>query len=263
MALLDKPVIVFSPGAWHPASAYNGFFKALESAGYPTPKAITYPSLTSKEPEKTTCAEDAECVRHEIMPLVEEGKDVIVLMHSYGAQPGSAGAHGLSKKARMREGKHGGVLGLIVFSGFIINEGLSCAGSMGGALPPWVKMDHPSAGYSYPDDPVKMFCAGCDPEGAKQMTSHVTAHAWPAFFSPQPANAWAEADFQGCFAYIVLTEDIALPKIGQETMLQYSGQSWEIEELQASHNAPFLDQTQKSLDLIERLVGKFRRVVAE
>ena len=147
-----KPTIVFVPGAWFRAAAYAKFLDALGAAGYPV-VASDYPSInpTIAHPH-VDCGTDTSHLRQTVLlPLVEQQhRDVVLIMHSYGGMPGAGAAHGLGSASRTHAGKHGGVLGLIMFSGFIVAGGNSCAGSMGGDIPPWVLKDNvsPSKGGS-------------------------------------------------------------------------------------------------------------------
>ena len=48
---------------------------------------------------------------------------MVLLMHSYGGSPGNGSAVGLSKKERERDGKKGGVVGLVLVSAYVAKEG--------------------------------------------------------------------------------------------------------------------------------------------
>lgn len=135
-----KPTVLLVPGAWLRSSTYHAFLNLLQAAGYPTLYA-SYPSLDPADPFTADCAADSLSVRAKVLlPLIEaQGKDVVLVMHSYGGIPGSVAAHGLDKVQRMKEGRQGGVLGLIFVSGFVVEEGASVADGQGGSLPPWVK----------------------------------------------------------------------------------------------------------------------------
>lgn len=139
---MSKPTVAVVPGAWIPQHFYSPYMHTLEQAGFET-RYAGYPSLEPKDPLTADCATDAEAVRTILQPLVEtEGKDVVLVMHSYGSMPGCAAAKGLSKTERRMAGKLGGILGMILFSAFLVPEGLSCAGAQGGALPPWILLDN-------------------------------------------------------------------------------------------------------------------------
>lgn len=48
---------------------------------------------------------------------------MVLLMHSYGGSPGNGSAVGLSKEERERDGKKGGVVGLVFVSAYVAKEG--------------------------------------------------------------------------------------------------------------------------------------------
>lgn len=133
--------ILFVPGAWITKAFYEPFLQALTIAGYDV-RYGGYPSLDPKDPSTTDCHADTEAITAVLRPLVEdEGKDVLLFMHSYAGMPGAAAATGLAKSQRTQEGKVGGVIGLLFLGAFVVPEGLSCAGLQGGNLPPWILLD--------------------------------------------------------------------------------------------------------------------------
>jgi pimeloyl-ACP methyl ester carboxylesterase len=141
---MSKPTIVFLPGAWLPESCYSPFISALKKEGFPV-HYTQYPSLNPSAEYilDADCQRDAIAIRNQaIKPLIEDqGQDVVLFMHSYASMPGSAAARGFSKTERVRDGKPGGVVGLICIAAFLVPEGLSCAGLQGGNLPGWILVD--------------------------------------------------------------------------------------------------------------------------
>lgn len=136
------PSILVIPGAWHPSSLYKGLADELEQTGFPTSTA-NLPSLNSAEPENATCVADSDSIRETLSALIEkEGKDVILLAHSYGGIPGGAAARGLS---RQESGKISGVVGLIYLVGFVVPEGQSLVEYLGGKNAPYVVEDNVSS----------------------------------------------------------------------------------------------------------------------
>lgn len=133
--------VLFVPGAWLARAFYEPFLQALMFAGYDV-RYASYPSLDPADPCTTDCHADAKAIAAVLHPLVErEGKDVLLFLHSYAGMPGAAAATGLAKSQRAREGKVGGVIGLLFLGAFVVPEGLSCAGLQGGSLPPWILLD--------------------------------------------------------------------------------------------------------------------------
>lgn len=119
---------------------YEPFLKALVTAGFPVHYA-DYPSLDPFNPATADCKADADFIEKNLRPLIEQDQDVLLVMHSYAGMPTAAAAVGLSKSQRQKEGKSGGIIGLVFIGAFIVAEGLSCAGLQGGNLPPWILLD--------------------------------------------------------------------------------------------------------------------------
>lgn len=182
--------ILFVPGAWISKAFYEPFLQALTDADYDVHYA-SYPSFDPKNPSTTDCHTDTEAIRAILNSLVDEGKDVLLFLHSYAGMPGAAAATGLAKGQRAQEGKLGGVIGLLFLGAFVVPEGLSCASLQGGNLPPWILLDQvrgvpsiammkmnndpdqqPSANLNIPDDPVNNFAAEIDSALAQSPVPH-------------------------------------------------------------------------------------------
>ncbi|KAJ5210070.1 hypothetical protein N7491_009882 [Penicillium cf. griseofulvum] len=249
--------ILFVPGAWITPAFYQPFIHALSHAHYDVHYA-GYPSLDPKEPLTATCQVDSDAVTNILHSLVEdEGKDVVVFMHSYGGMPGSAAASGLSKVQRVQEGKTGGVIGLLYLGAFVVPEGHSCAGLQGGNLPPWILLDQPYPNVNIVDDPVKNFAADVNQDLVKSLTRSVKPHSNIAFTSTQPHPAWADQEFEGRLGFIVTTEDAAVPKEAQTGMMAATQKAWIVKEIASSHCAPFLNRIGETVGLIREIIDQF------
>lgn len=133
----SKPVVVVVPTAWHSPQHYSLLFDLLQKAGYAV-SAQPLPSVNPATPVNVHVATDAEFVRHQqLLPLLDQGKDVLLVMHGYGGCPGGMAAKGLSKKQRSAEGVQGGVVGLVFVAGFLLLEGESVFSKLGGKFEPW------------------------------------------------------------------------------------------------------------------------------
>jgi pimeloyl-ACP methyl ester carboxylesterase len=113
-----KPHILIIPGAWHPASTMEDFRKSLEAAGFPT-LIVPTPSVGNRD---VTVRDDEAQTTALLKPLIEDGKEVAVLGHSYGGVvlTGVTGATvGLDKRSRDAQGLKGGILGMIFLAAFI------------------------------------------------------------------------------------------------------------------------------------------------
>ena len=135
----SNPTIVIIPGGWTGPEAYGPLCEVLNSKSYPT-VCKKLPSLapsTAADARAADITADAKYIREElVMPLLSQGKDVVLVMHSYGGMPGGAAVKSLTK----REGK-ASVLGLIWMAAFMVPEGMTMLDAFGGQLPPWIKVD--------------------------------------------------------------------------------------------------------------------------
>lgn len=115
------PTVVIVPGACQPPSLYEPFAKGLEahsisSIVIPTPSVGAHPGLKD-------FSDDVTLIRNTVSKLIDEAKDVVVLMHSYGGMPGSAALKGLGKAARGSEQKKNWVVRLVYVSTLLLEEG--------------------------------------------------------------------------------------------------------------------------------------------
>jgi pimeloyl-ACP methyl ester carboxylesterase len=132
----SKPTVIFVPGAWHTPESFALVAAHLKDAGYEYTD-VDKPSVSLSAPYIQSFEPDVEAVRKEVLAASDAGNDVVLVMHSYGGIPGSAAAKGLSKEDREKEGKKGGIIGLVYISSFAIEEGQSLISAAGGELSPW------------------------------------------------------------------------------------------------------------------------------
>ena len=129
-----KPTFVLVPGAFHSPACFQQVFDELHSAGYETKSG----TLTSVNDASKTTSDDIAFVREKLLlPLINEGKDVIVAPHSYAGMPVGSAIEGLSKVERAAKGQQGGVVGLIYICAFVSQEGASLFDMIGGKWAPW------------------------------------------------------------------------------------------------------------------------------
>lgn len=137
----SKPTFVLVPGAWHSPSHYDHLLARLREVGYPT-VSLALPSVNPQNPEIIEVATDAAFIREKmLLPLLEDGKDVVLALHSYGGSPGGAAAKGLSKSERSSQGRQGGIIGLIFIAAFLAREGDSLLSALGGKWDSWVMVN--------------------------------------------------------------------------------------------------------------------------
>ena len=135
----SNPTIVLVTGAFHVDSAMDILSALLEATGYPTRTkglvTVNGPGLTVKDDAAALLADPLEPL------IVQQGKDVLLYLHSYAGFPGSVAIEGLSKKERLAKGQQGGIIGLIYQSAFTPQPGDTLVKMIGGSYAPWQSPD--------------------------------------------------------------------------------------------------------------------------
>ena len=88
--------------------------------------------MNEARPPDSDLASDTTTIRVYVENLVNLGRHVIAIMHSYGGQVGTNALHGLGleSRTRRREGSTGGVVHLIYMCAFALPEGGSMVGKV-------------------------------------------------------------------------------------------------------------------------------------
>ena len=135
----DLPTIALIPDAWHSPIHYVELIRYLSEAGHSI-VAQRLPGCNSELPMVQSSAADAAYIRENILlPEIGQGKEVVLVAHSYGSCPGAVAAKGLSITERREANLKGGVIGLIFICGFITRSGHTLSSMLpGGRLEPWV-----------------------------------------------------------------------------------------------------------------------------
>ncbi len=120
--LATRPTIVLIPGGWHPPSSYSNLTARLEHLSYPV-VALQNPSLNSAT---KGLRDDISHVQSTLQTLVAvEGKDVVVVSHSYGGLPAMVAVAGYEKIKRKELGEKGGVMGMLYMVTTALRSGIS------------------------------------------------------------------------------------------------------------------------------------------
>ncbi|KAI4594704.1 hypothetical protein KJ359_007507 [Pestalotiopsis sp. 9143b] len=220
--------------------------------------------------------EDAKCIRDELGRLVNEGRDVIVVAHSYGGVVTTQAVEEIfSKKKRLESGQRGGVLSLVYMCAFMLARDTSLAGTFKGELPPWIEINNvrstrsaamivpqltirQESGMCEPVDGAKVFYHDVEPAEREQAISQLLQS--PASTQTTPITHLAYLHHP--VSYLYCTEDQALPYVVQQMMVrnvckQY-GVSFAEHHLNASHS-PFLSMPERVLEVVQQIAEDDQR----
>lgn len=136
-----KPSIVIIPGSFSPETFYFETADKLREYGYET-IVKDLPSASRVPPEKgASMYEDADYFRAVVEKLADEGKDVVLVTHSYGGVVGTEAAKDVLKTERKAAGKPGGVVRLVYVTSVVPTPGNSLRSLMGDLVPSYIEIE--------------------------------------------------------------------------------------------------------------------------
>ena len=116
---------------------YTSTSSYLKDAGYET-ETIALPSVGGVIPK--TMHDDAAHIQSVASKYCDQGKDVVIAMHSYGGIPGTESSKGMSKADREAAGNKGGIVGLVYIAALLCPVGTSLMGIMGDGFPEFISI---------------------------------------------------------------------------------------------------------------------------
>lgn len=134
-----KPSIIIIPGSFSGPDLYTTLGSQLEGQGYEV-FVGTLQSASRTPPKKgATMKEDAAYFRGIAELLASQGKDVVVLGHSYGGIVATECVKGVTKTEREAQGKTGGVVKVLYLASVVGDVGQGSLEAMGGQLGPFIR----------------------------------------------------------------------------------------------------------------------------
>ncbi|EHK22132.1 uncharacterized protein TRIVIDRAFT_29562 [Trichoderma virens Gv29-8] len=243
-----KPQVFIIPGAYHPGSVMNLFIKSLKAAGF-SAETTTNPSAGTAG---ATTQEDIANVRALLTPHIAEGKDIVVVAHSYGGVIASGVIAGLDKRGREAQGLRGGIVGVICLAALLNAPGLSIFEMMGGKWSDWLETE----GITYARNHIEVFYHDVSPELAKSVIASLKPQSALSVKTKFDTIGWLDKTYDGRRAYIRCLQDHALPLAIQDGMVAGSGVEWITKSLESSHS-PFLSMPDELTRVVAEIVAEF------
>lgn len=242
--------IVFVPGAWHSPECYRRVIDQLEAEGYETD--LVHLSSVGPTEHLPDFSADVAQIRSHLERLVDAGKKVVLVVHSYGGVPSSEAVKGLDCDSRQNNGQAGGVAHIFFCCSFIIPEGKSLLGAFGGNDLPWFNVSADRLEVN-PDRPDEVFYNDVSEEDAQAAVKSLRPQSYRTFLSPCTYAAWKEVPS----AYLYCAQDNAIPLGIQKMMVEdwAAGYPIHTEFLDASHS-PFLSKPTEVTTVIRRAAGE-------
>ncbi|KAJ5572991.1 hypothetical protein N7450_009975 [Penicillium hetheringtonii] len=235
---IPQPVILLIPGAWHQAECWESVSTLLQDQKYPV-VSVTLPSAGG--PTSSTIADDAAYIRSKYLDvLVDQGHEVIIVMHSYGGIPGTESVKGRARKDVVAQGKSGGVIALVYVTAFLIPAGQSLSETL--------PSDSPSLGdATQPNDPRFHFYNDLDDETAAKCMDALVHHSLPSFVTPLTYEAYRDVPV----SYLLCERDEAILPAFQKQMAAFPGNGAVRTYTCMSGHSPMISMPEKVVDVIQ------------
>ncbi|PSN69231.1 alpha/beta-hydrolase [Corynespora cassiicola Philippines] len=117
-----KPILVLVPGSFSQLNSYTKAIDPFRAKGYEL-EAVTLPTTGKKPGPLPTMYDDAAQIAGVVERLADEGKDIVLVGHSYGGIPVSQSIKGLSKQDRVKQGKKGGLVRVAYLTALVPDVG--------------------------------------------------------------------------------------------------------------------------------------------
>ena len=144
-----KPTVVWVPGLLHTPEHYQPMIFALAEVSIPS-LSFSLPNVGAGAPTAAPY-DDLKKLRTMLEGLVDEGKEVLLISHSYGGVPACQAIRGLQKSERVKFGQPGGIIRIVFMGAFVLKEGQSTWTFTNGQQPPeWARREVSSAPFNTP-----------------------------------------------------------------------------------------------------------------
>jgi len=275
----DLPTLVFVPGAWHRPTCYSKIIKLLQERHKLKCVAITLPSTTGDP--AATFKDDLDAAREAISRETSDGRDVIVVAHSYGGMVGNSAIKGFARPRAAAANKGsssplrgastpagdtgdqsqtrtaGHVIGLILIASGFTLTGLSFMDPFFGRPPPAWRVNKETGFADIVTPPRELFYHDLPADEADYWASQLTPQSLKALFE---GGEYSYAGWMDVPAwYIGTVEDKGLPVVAQRLsvgMAREMGTTVEHRELRTSHS-PFLSKPEETVGIVLEAVEAF------
>ncbi|KAK8080618.1 hypothetical protein PG997_008436 [Apiospora hydei] len=226
----SSPVIVIVHGAFHPPVFYQPLVGALQAP--PHNYTVLAPALptTGSDDSVTgkTYLDDVRQIHSTLLPLLDAGRQAVLVCHSQGGVAGSAAAENQTVVDRNTRGLPGGIKAVVYISAFAFPEkGMSIID-----FGPHYKLVAESAGDQF---------YNLLPKAERDEMGRWLVHQSKA--SKNASAHFVAGDITVPKTYVVCTKDNVFPVPAQKALAQASG--CKIVEIESDHS-PFCSEGPKS-----------------
>lgn len=227
------------PGSFTVPRFYIPLRDAVIAAGY---EASITPLLSAGKRDghpPATMEDDAQHIRKANEALLKQGKDVVLVMHSYGGIPGTESVEGLLKTEREAAGKAGGIIRLVYLTALAPEVGRSINDVMAPLMEKYKDVSYVKIEGDYmshePELSAKYTFSDLPFENGLALAKQMPHHSAISFNGKLTYPAYKDV----AVSYITCTQDFCVPLELQRSMIQLiekeSGRKVHVQELVSGH----------------------------
>jgi pimeloyl-ACP methyl ester carboxylesterase len=221
----SNTAIILVPGSFSPPSFYTFVSKTLQEHGFHHVSSVGL--LSACRPDElrhppARMSDDALYIREVVQHHITKGRDILLVMNSYGGFPGTQAIQGLRSgiESSAPGGREGKVLGMIYLSSFLPRKGDSLRSVMGEYLFEPLKSGSKGEYMMLPEGSgpgIFKDSEFTDEKAIEQWFERMTRHSSDSFDGEVGWDMWNEDGFQGKVAYVLgENDDVAPPKLAEE-----------------------------------------------
>lgn len=260
----SSPTLVFVPGSWHKPACFDKLTNILQDSYKLRCVSITLPSTTDNP--AATFKDDIDVAREAISKETSQGRDVVVIAHSYGGMVGNSAIKGFAKPldtvtqgsgTPSPQARTGHVVGLILIASGFSLTGVAFMDPFFGKPPPYWRVNSTTGYAELVASPRELFYHDLPADEAEYWVSQLTTHSLKSLFE---GGEFAYAGWMDVPVwYLGTIEDHGLPVVAQRMqigMAREMGAHVEHRELRSSHS-PFLSRPEETAGIVFEAVGAF------
>lgn len=256
MSSISKPTFVCLHGAWHSPSCWDKIKPLLSTHGYDC-VCPAFPSTGAKIPVRDF-TEDVDTIRSTVTELIEQQKEVIVVMHSYSGIPGGQALEGLDKKTQTEKGLEGGVIRLIYIMSFIVPEGFqhSAHGTRDNMVPVMKTDFEAGTVIVEPEDAKGLFYQDLPDDVVSELAKDLRPQSLGVFWSTTSHAAWKHVPT----TYVICEDDtpstVAAAGYLLSTAQAAEGSKVDTVVKRKVGHSPFLSQPEWTASMLREAAGE-------
>ncbi|KAI6717240.1 hypothetical protein B2J93_6634 [Marssonina coronariae] len=245
------PLLVIVPGAWQLPQAWYDFLEVLRKADI---EYLYVPNESVGTKPTVGLAGDTKNLQATLGRLVKEGRECILLGHSYGGLVISSATEGFDIKSVRKRGEKGGVVMTVFMAAFVVPENESLLKFLGGEPAPWMLIEENA--YVVGDKSKLADVAFNDIQDEKVVEKYSEFMARSSLLAFTEPNTYAPWDHGVPAAYIRTTDDNAVPLEVQNGMFRYLDERTDafIFQIFAGH-CPWISQPEDVRMTLEDILG--------